>query len=407
MLHSTQLGKARTFIVLACTAILAAACSSSTSKPSTTTSAAKGPIKIGVPVALTGELAGVGQADAKIAKLYAAQINADGGINGRKIDLIIMDTKSSPTTGVLDVRQLILQDHVVGLLGISATTLGEDMLPIIKQYKIPTLADIGGGNYNNPAPPYFFDIPESASEVARIELGYMKEQGITRLAWTNGNNGFAEGGLPKFEKVARSDGISLLNPITFSLTANSPSALAPIAERIKSVSGAQAVLIYGVPPADLSLQVELHALGISIPIYQNNAPATSALLKEPASAIDGTILVGGNLQVASQLPKTDPQLPAIKAFLSLYGTTNRFAGDMYDAMTLLVDAIKAVGTNGSAINNWLNTHVHDFPGVTGIITFTPNIHDGISPASLDILKVVNGKFTLVETGAEVLAKLKS
>jgi branched-chain amino acid transport system substrate-binding protein len=398
--HTTR---ATVMAVLLSVGVVAAACGSSKPAPKPVSKPTKGPIVIGAPVALSGYLSSIGQADAKLAKEYVAQINATGGVNGRKLKLIVMDTKSSITTGVLDVRKLITQDHVVALLGISGTTLGVDIEPIVKQYHVPTLADIGGGSFNHPAPPYFFKIPESAREVATLELAYLKKQGITKVAWANGNNGFSEEGYPVYKQVAKKYGMTILDDVSFSVSAANPPALAATAERLKSISGAQALIIYAIPPSDIFLQDELHAIGYTLPIYQNNAPATSTTLKAaPPKAIDGTILVGGNLQVYNQISPSDPQVPVIKAFVSLYGDTNRFAGDMYDAISLLVKAMKAVGTSGPAIEHYLNHDVKNYPGVTGMITFSPEVHDGISPASLDIMKIVNDKFKLVETGSQVL-----
>ncbi len=363
-------------------------------------SSSKGPIVIGVPVALSGAEAPIGQADEKAAVDYAKQINAHGGIHGRKIELKIMDTKTSPTTGLLDARQMISQDHAVALLGISTTTLGEALLPLVKQDKIPTLADIGGGTFNHPVAPYFFKIPESATSVAEIMLDYMKEHGIRKIAWLGVDSAFGQAGLPVFKKVAKRNGQTLLDTLMYPATSTN---LTSYLERVKDLPGEQALLVYGIPPGAFIIQGELAAAGIKVPVFQGNGVALSTFPKAVGAAANGAIVVGGNLSVYQDLPRRDPQVRVIKSFVKLYGSENRFAGDMYDCMMLLVRAMRAVGTSGPAIERYLQTKVVRVPGVTGVFSFSSKVHGGVLSSSLSVMKVEGGKFKLVETGAKVLS----
>jgi len=357
------------------------------------------PITIGVPVALSGSEASIGEADAKLASLYIGKINAAGGIHGRKIHLVVLDTKTSPTTGVLDVRQLITQDHVSALLGITSTTLGEDILPIVKQYKVPTLADIGGGSFNNPGPPYFFKIPETPSDVAKLTLGYMKQHGITKIAWLGVDNGFGQEGLPVFQSVAKANHQQLLDTIMYPPTATN---LTTYLERVKGLSGEQALLVYGIPPTAFIVQSEVAAAGITVPVFQGNGVALGAFPKAVGAAVNGVTVIGGNVNVYQEIPKSNPQYGPLHAFIKLYGSTNRFAGDMYDCISLLVRAMRAVGTSGPKINAYLNTHVKNVPGVTGVFSFSPKIHAGVLASSLSVMKIEAGNFHLLETGSQVL-----
>jgi len=390
---------AAVLVPLLTVALLGAAFSSTKSSAAPSSSSTKGPIVIGMPVALSGGEASIGEADEKLAQEYVTKINASGGIHGRSIKLDILDTKTSPTTGVLDVRQLITDDHVTALLGITSTTLGEDILPIVKQYKVPTLADIGGGSFNHPGPPYFFKIPETPTNVAKLMLGYMKQQGITKIAWLGIDNGFGELGLPVFKKIAAANGQTLLDTLMYPATATN---LTSYLERVKGLPGEQALLVYGIPPTAFIIQSELAGAGITVPVFQGNGVALGAFPKAVGPAANGVTVVGGNVNVYQDLPTTNPQYTVLHNFISLYGSTNRFAGDMYDCITLLVDAMKAVGTSGPAIEHYLDHNVTNVPGVTGIFSFSPQIHAGVLPSSLSVLKVENGTFHLVETGSQVL-----
>jgi branched-chain amino acid transport system substrate-binding protein len=109
------------FLSLGTTAAIAAAllagCSSSgtsTTAPATksTTSAAKGPILIGASLSLTGDFSVDGQNFEKGYKLWAADVNAGGGLLGRQVKLIFLNDASSPTQVVTNYQQLISSDHV-------------------------------------------------------------------------------------------------------------------------------------------------------------------------------------------------------------------------------------------------------------------------------------------------------
>ncbi len=362
-------------------------------------SSGKAPIVIGAPVALSGPEAFIGQADAKVAKEYVAQINAKGGISGHKIKLIVMDTKTNPATGILDVRQMITHDHVTALVGISTTTLAEAMLPLVKKDKVPTLGDVGGGTYNHPGAPYFFQIPEIPLNVAKVELGYMLQKGIKNIAWLGVDSAFGQAGLPVFEKVAKENHQHLLDTTMYPATATN---LTSYLERVKGLPGEQALLVYGIPPGAFIIASERSQAGVTVPVFYGNGVALGTFPKAVGAAANGAIVVGGNVNAPGTLPKSDPQARVIKAFLKLYGSENRFAGDMYDCLSLLFRAIKAVGTKGPAIERYLQTKVKNVPGVTGVFSYSPEIHGGVLPSSLSVLRVVNGKFTILETGTKVL-----
>ena len=74
--------------------------------------AAAGPIKVGIATDITGAIAYVGNACANVAKMVVEDVNNAGGILGRPIELIIVDTASNESVGVANVRRLIQRDKV-------------------------------------------------------------------------------------------------------------------------------------------------------------------------------------------------------------------------------------------------------------------------------------------------------
>ena len=98
-----------------------------------TIAAAQEPIKIGVTQPLTGAFAASGNYVAQGAKIAEDEINATGGVLGRKIQLIIEDNKSNPTEAESTVEKLTQKDKVPVLMGAwsSTLTLAVEVAPVL------------------------------------------------------------------------------------------------------------------------------------------------------------------------------------------------------------------------------------------------------------------------------------
>ena len=75
------------------------------------------PIKVGIATDLTGPIGFAGNANANVAKMVVADINAKGGILGRSLQLFVEDTASNESVAVNNVRKLIQRDHVDVVFG--------------------------------------------------------------------------------------------------------------------------------------------------------------------------------------------------------------------------------------------------------------------------------------------------
>ena len=141
-------------------------------------------VKVGMIADLTGPLAFYGQQMREGAKLYIEHINRQGGVYGRKIDLIVEDDGYQPPKTIAAFRKLVDRDRVfcfVGNLG-SATTIAT--FPFIEREKIPLVAS---GNFNSimftPPKRYVFALDPAYPAQLWIILKYIQQtQKETRLA---------------------------------------------------------------------------------------------------------------------------------------------------------------------------------------------------------------------------------
>jgi branched-chain amino acid transport system substrate-binding protein len=100
-------------------------------------------IKIGAIVAATGPASFLGDPELKTLQHYVKKINANGGVNGQKLELIHYDTGANPKKAVTFVKRLINQDKVVAIIGPSTTGETMAILKFVKKAKIPLLSMAG------------------------------------------------------------------------------------------------------------------------------------------------------------------------------------------------------------------------------------------------------------------------
>ena len=132
-------------------------------------SADEPPIKIGLTTDLTGIAATYARAQVDSVQLAIDEINEAGGINGRKLELLVRDSKLKPELGSSLTRDLIVREKIDYLIGPDASSVGVAVTGVAKQYKkivvmtIPNTPRLVGELFH----PYFFTIVPSGTMLAR------------------------------------------------------------------------------------------------------------------------------------------------------------------------------------------------------------------------------------------------
>jgi len=103
---------------------------------------AQKPIKVGFPIILSGPGALFGEPASKGAQMFVDDINAKGGVNGRKFELLIRDTKGNADEAVRVARELILKENVDFLVGTLTSAEGPAVSVVAKENKIVFIAPI-------------------------------------------------------------------------------------------------------------------------------------------------------------------------------------------------------------------------------------------------------------------------
>ncbi|HVV31379.1 MAG TPA: ABC transporter substrate-binding protein, partial [Mycobacteriales bacterium] len=140
-----QAGTAAVVVAMAVTACGSSGTNATSSDQGSTTSsssATKAPLKIGVPGTFSGFAGVTSKADADAVQAWAKYTNAHGGINGHPVEVIVKDDAASASRSLVNVKELIEQDHVVALVGVWESGLEGSWASYAASKHVPV---IGGG----------------------------------------------------------------------------------------------------------------------------------------------------------------------------------------------------------------------------------------------------------------------
>ena len=149
------------------------------------TAAAQKPIKVGVPLPLSGPPALFGDPASKGAQMYVDEVNAKGGVLGRKIELIIRDSKADANEAVRVAREMILKDNVDFLMGTLTSAEGPAVSVVAKENKIVFIAPIPKTDQLTAADklhPYVFRIAANTTMEGRSAAEIVAKWPVTKVA---------------------------------------------------------------------------------------------------------------------------------------------------------------------------------------------------------------------------------
>jgi len=354
-----------------------------------------GPIRIGAVFDLTGGGAQYGIPNRNGAELMVKKINDAGGIGGRRVELITIDSESQETKAVLAVRRLIDEEKVVAVVGGSSSGASLAMMDYVERSGIPFISLGSSARITDPVRKWVFKTPQSERIAMEKLFDYLSVHGLTRVGWISLNNAFGDSGLEEYERLAEEAGITTVGSERFN---DSDTDVTPQLSSLKSKSP-EAVVVWAAPPAGSILVKNYHQLGIQAPLLMSHGMISQALFDQAGEAAEGVILPGSKLLVAESLDDSDPQKALLLEFAAEYEAAYGerpvpFAGYGYDAVLLLAEAVQKAGTDPEQIRDALENQTRGVVGATGVFTFSPEDHNGLDKDSLVLLQVKGGNWTL-------------
>jgi branched-chain amino acid transport system substrate-binding protein len=352
-------------------------------------------IKIGAIFAETGPVAFLGAPEVKTVNMLVEKINAKGGINGHKLEIIIRDSQGNPEKAVTFAKQLIEEDMVFAIIG--PTTSGDSLAikNICEEGKTINLSCAAAEGISNPVAKYVFTTPQQDRYAAMWVYKTMQEMGIKRVGIVVEGTGFGKSGLEQLVKYAPEYGIEIAITEEYSVKDSDFRALL---NKVKALN-VQAVVNWSVFPAQSIIPQNMKQIGFNVPLFHShgfgNIKYVETIGKE---ASEGILFPCGRLLAPEQLPDSDPQKALLLEYKKEYESTyneavSTFGGHAYDALMNIVKAIEAVGADKEKVRDYIE-NLKNYPGTGGVYNYSPQDHNGLGMESLVMYVVKDGKFTL-------------
>jgi branched-chain amino acid transport system substrate-binding protein len=362
-------------------------------------------ILVGGLFAESGPAAFVGTPSRLVAEMAVEEINAAGGVLGKKLKLVIYDTESDANLALRNARKLVEQDKVLAIIGPTSTGSGMAMKQYVEGRGVPVLMTVGGdpviagGRFG----PYkwTFKVPQRTSTAVRKIYTHLKAKGVTRIALLTATDGFGKDGAEQLQKLAPEFGLNVVASEVMDAKGNDFSAQA-----FKlAIAKPEAVIVWTIGPAGAIASKNFHTLPGQKPlIIQSHGQPDPKFVELAGPAAEGVLMPGTKIMIPGELTNSDPQKALITKFLAEYARRgldrqfpiNTHSGYAYDAVLLLKDALTRAGkADPEALRQALES-AKGVVGISGVFTTGPEDHNGLDTDSLAMLMVRNGKFTLAK-----------
>ena len=355
-------------------------------------------IKIGSFLAVTGGASFLGDPEKKTLEMYVEKINAEGGVLGRKLELIIYDSQGSPKKAVPFAKRLISDDKVDVLLAGSTSGATMAVIPIVEAAGIPYISFGGAGVIVNPVKKWVFKTPHTDTLAVRKIFNDMKKNGLTKVGLLSGSGGF--------DKSCRKQTLALAGPSGMTMVADETHGkgdtdMTPQITKIKNTPGIQAFMYCGFGAATSIVAKNFKQLGVSVPHYQTHGSASMSFIKNAEGGAEGVRLPAAALIVVDALPDSHPQKKVASAYRDMYtsksgDSVSTFGGHAYDGLMIVVEAIKRAGsTNKEAVRAEIEK-TRNYIGADGIYNMSPKDHLGLNEESFVMVEVRNGTWKMLK-----------
>jgi len=347
-------------------------------------------IKVGEYASLHGSEAAFGNSSHEGTMLAIEQVNAAGGVLGKKIDLIYEDNQSKPGESATIVKKLITRDHVVAVLGEVASGRSLEAAPICQQSKIPMISPSSTNPKVTETGDYIFRVcytdPFQGKLLAEFALKTLKAKKIALLSDVAAP--YSVGLAQYFREPFLAGGGEIVIEQKYSSHDKDFKA------QLTAIKAAnpEAIFVPGYYTEAGLIVLQARQLGITVPLFGGDGWEAPELIQTAGNALEGTYY--------STHYSPEVQTPIVQDFVKKFQarwngeTPDAMAALGYDSAMVLVDAIKRAGTTDSAKLRDAIAATKDLECVTGKTTLDAQRNPSKSAV---IITVKDGKFKYVQT----------
>ncbi|TAL64126.1 MAG: ABC transporter substrate-binding protein [Burkholderiaceae bacterium] len=357
-------------------------------------------IKLGVAEALSGGAAQYGISIRNGFQLAADEINAAGGVNGDKLQLVIEDEQGKKEEAINVFKKLIFQDKVLMVFGPTLSNSAQAADPVAQAAKTVAFGTSNTADGITSIGNYVFRNSVTEADVLPETLRVaIKHAHIKKVAVMYGNDDvFTKSGYDNFKKALEDAHIPVTTTETFAKgDVDFKAQLTKIKATHPDAIVLSALLAEGAP-----IMVQARQLGITVPFIGGNGMNSTKVFTLAKGASDD-LYVGSPWSASNDSPEN---VQFIKAYQAKFNTApDQFAAQSFDAMHILVQALKTIKFTGDLAAE--RTALRDalpsvkWTGATGAFQFHQTTDKAGKPAGYDaqqkaIVSVTKGGQFVIE-----------
>ncbi|MCC4118208.1 ABC transporter substrate-binding protein [Aromatoleum toluclasticum] len=360
-------------------------------------------IKVGITISTTGPAASLGMPEKNTATLFPKEIA------GQKVEYIVLDDASDPSTATRNARRFVDEDKVDVIIGSTISPNSLAMIDVAAEKGTPMISIAGASRIVEPMDAkrkWVFKTPQHDSLMAEGIIDHFARSGGRSLAIIAQSDAYGDGWLTELQKHAGARDVKIVSVERYNRADTSVTAQALKVMAAKP----QAVVIVGAGTPAALPQKTLRERAYGGPVYQTHGVANNDFLRVGGKDVEGTILPAGPVLVAAQLPESPVKAAAldyVRRYEEAFGdnTVTTFGAHAWDAMLLLRNAVPTAFAKGKAGTPEFRSALRDALEATknltvshGVMTMTPDDHNGMDARSRVMAKIEKGRWVLIPDG---------
>lgn len=354
--------------------------------------------KIGVILSLSGPGSPLGIPERNALELLAEEINEQGGIDGIKVELLIEDDQTDPAKASQAARKLIEKDKVIALIGSSVSPCSLAIKEVVQNYGIPWMCPAAANAITEGDVKWVFRTAPKDAVAVETLLRYLSENtDLRRIAILHDSNAFGQSGADEIKK--RSAEFNLEVVAVEKYETNAPDLTSQLT-KLKQANP-DCLIVWGTNPGPAIALKGMKQIGFNVPYFGSHGIANMKFIELAGKDADGVIFPAGKILVAEQLEEGDPVKKVMLEFIKKYEEKFKekpvtFAAHAYDALKILVDALKRAGTAEPEKLRDTIEQTKDYIGLDGTMSYSSQDHDGIGVDDMVVVKIENGKWVRIK-----------
>lgn len=355
------------------------------------------PLRIGAILSLTGRTAFLGDPERKTLQALVREVNRDGGIRGRPLELVLHDSRSE-RQGALEAARLLASDsRILAVIGPSLSVESLAAAPVLEQARIPMISLSAARSVVDPVRPWIFKVGNSDLHAVGCILEYLSRRGVRGLALVSASDDFGRDGRRQVTEGAPDFGMELTASLEYPVDGPDEQRLRSFLETVGH-SQAEALLVWGNAPGPPIVARIASEVGLRKLLVFSHSMASRNFIRDAGRCANGALLPASPLLVCESLKPEHPQKKVLLGYKRWFEHHYRteaspFGGHAWDAFQMVKEAMTTAGPSRARIRAYLE-ETRNFVGTSGIFQFSPADHDGLTSDSFVMVRIQEGQWMI-------------